>query len=488
MPELTPMMSNLAIAAVGVLLYMLMWLTVRGTALPVRIAVRLGLAVVLLGPMLLIGWLAVAPPPAATTAGAPPPPASAPRSTTTTADEARRMAETERQGREAEARSATAAAAAAAEAAMRAAEESRLAEQAKAEANARARLEALRQQEAAARAEAERQARQQQGAARPAPELAVRPSAPGAGVPPPRPPEVAMVPPPSATAGRCRAGSGRQGSGSAHGADHQRAAATVDTAVRLAVRPGRSRRADAGAVGRRAGVLRHRSQPRGARRARGLRRRSCTAAGARPRPRHGAEDARGAECRASLGLPPAVHADRALSRARGCQAALHAEGGPVADARRVRRPGARAARHLAQLQGPRLRVRARLQQHVRRRAVPHRADRLRPEVRRCAVPLLLAVEGAARPAGLQLRPREHGPGRAAHEGVPGAGRRPDRREVRQHHRAQHGQPARDVGAARAEALGARAASRSRRSSWPRPTSTATRSSSWPRRSPASAAA
>ena len=115
-------------------------------------------------------------------------------------------------------------------------------------------------------------------------------------------------------------------------------------------------------------------------------------------------------------------------------------------------------------------------------ALPHRADRLRPEVRRRAVPLQLAVERPARIAGLQLRSREHGPSRAA----------PARRSWKSS--ARRPAPNRSASSRTAWATSCccpccatssarrRRASRSRRSSWPPPTSIATRSSSSPRRS------
>src|SRR5581483_9184774 len=148
-----------------------------------------------------------------------------------------------------------------------------------------------------------------------------------------------------------------------------------------------------------------------------------------------------------------------LRAGRGPQAALHDPGAEGADARGVHRQGARADRPQQRFQGPGRGVRARLQHALRLRALPHRADGLRPQVRRRGLPLQLAL--GRRRDQLQLRPGELRAGRALSARVHRAGGQGIRGQERQPDRAQHGQHA-----AAAGPPGARAGPAARRDAEP----------------------
>ena len=215
-------------------------------------------------------------------------------------------------------------------------------------------------------------------------------------------------------------------------------------------------------------------------------RRARAQARTRPRAGDGAEDAPGAQHRAPVRDPRALHQHRHLRAGRGPQAALHDPRDQVAVARAVPRAGARAHRRQRRLQGPGGGVRARLQHHLRLRAVPHRADGLRPQVRRRLLPLQLALGG--RPHRLRLRPRKLRADRALPARVPRAGGQGNRRQERQRHRPQHGQHAAAARAAATLGPACRRACSSTRSSWRRPTWTATCSRTWPPTSSSTGAA
>ena len=157
-------------------------------------------------------------------------------------------------------------------------------------------------------------------------------------------------------------------------------------------------------LGRSAGLLRHGPRAQGRAQAHRLHRRPREQARARACAGDGAEVTPGAQHRAPVRNPCALHQRHHLRAGRGSQAALHDPGAEGAHSRRVHRAGTQAHRRQHLLQGPGGGVRARLQHHVRLRALPVRADGLRPQVRRRDVPLQLAL--GRRFHQLRLRPGE----------------------------------------------------------------------------------
>ena len=215
-------------------------------------------------------------------------------------------------------------------------------------------------------------------------------------------------PPPAATRRPRRCSTMRRGvAGPLHRTDRS-----------AALRRRRRARGTGGQLGRRARLLRHGPRAQGGAEAHLLHDGARAPAGARARPGDGAQVAPGAQHRAPLRAPHPLLPDHHLRAGRGPQAALHHQGDEGADARGVHRHGAPARRRQPLVQGPGGGVRARLQHGLRLRALPHRADGLRPEVRRRLVPLQLAV--GRRLLRLRLRPRQRHPGPALSEGVPGA--------------------------------------------------------------------
>ncbi len=261
----------------------------------------------------------------------------------------------------------------------------------------------------------------------PAPPPASEPAPVGAAPPPP--PAASMPPEPPATRGVDLDAKSGGGGGNFGGVGSS-----------CAKRSG----AAAGGLGHRARLLRHGPEHGRKRQAPRLRIGPRAAPRARPGAGHGAQAAQGAGHRAAVGDPHPLPQRDALRGGGGPEEPFHDEGDQQAHAGRVPGAGARAARGVEDLQGPRLHLHPRLQHELRLCALPHGADRLRLEVRRRTVRLQLAVGRRARE--LHLRPRKLGPVRALPQAVRRAGDQADGCEVGQRHRAQHGEPADAAGA------------------------------------------